>query len=122
MKIQSVPELKAYQLELNAQVREKSEKESGGDRQNPKDQAPPRVFEVTEEKVEQAMSNFLTDSETKYSGLLASLEGKGPGLRVILKDGTGTVIRQFTGEEFLKLRVESQEDGRKSGKILDRKL
>jgi hypothetical protein len=125
MKIQPIPELKSYQIELNSQVRDRGDKEGGSQNQqdprNPKKQKP-QIFEVTEEKLEQAMGSFQVDTGSTHSGLTASLEGKGPGLRVLLKDGTGAVIRQFTGEEFLKLRVESQEDGRKSGKIIDRKL
>jgi hypothetical protein len=78
-------------------------------------------FDVTDEKVQAAITDFKTDSMTQAQGLNAEVEGQGFGLRVVLKDGRGAVVRQFTGEEFLKLR-EVARDGRKNGKILDQKF
>jgi len=86
--------------------------------QNDKDQPP---FEVTDQKVADAMKAFQSDAQAKEAGISASLMGQGPGLKVVLLDGSGVVIRQFTGEEFVKIR-EAANGGKSPGKILDRKL
>jgi hypothetical protein len=78
------------------------------------------VFEVTDEKVGSAIDAFRRDTQAQARGLSAEMMGKGPGLRVTLKDGSGAIVRQFTGEEFLKLREATA--GRASGKILDQKI
>lgn len=78
--------------------------------------------EVNENTVGQAVQSFKSDTLAQANGLDASMEGNGPGLRVVLKDGTGSVVRQFTGEEFVRLREAASSDGTKRGKILDRKL
>jgi len=88
--------------------------------QSKQEEAP--VIEVTSEKVIQAVEAFQKDAQTQSNGLNASVTGQGPGLRVVLTDGNGSVIRQFTGEEFLKLRQGLGKDGRSRGKILDQKL
>jgi hypothetical protein len=75
-----------------------------------------------QEKVKQALSAFSSDTQALANGLTASVTGSGPGLKVILRDGTGAVIRQFTGEEFLRMREAASQDGRNRGKILDQKL
>ena len=80
----------------------------------------PAIFEVSDEKVGAAIEAFKADVQTQANGLNAQAQGQGPGLRVILKDGTGAVVRQFTGEEFLRLR-EIASIGRVPGKILDQK-
>lgn len=77
------------------------------------------------EKIEKALEWFAKDSQARKNGLTADKDGKGPGLRVILKDAAGAVIRRLTPGEFLKLQ-EAQanptiETVRMSGKILDRK-
>jgi hypothetical protein len=51
----------------------------------------------------------------------ASVSGKGPGLRVVLRDQGGGIIRQLSGEEFLRLREAAAEAGTRRGKILDQK-
>ena len=51
-----------------------------------------------------AVTAFATELQNQTAGLSASMSGQGPGLKVVLKDGSGAVIRQPTGEEFLKLR------------------
>lgn len=79
------------------------------------------LFEVTDEKVGSAIQAFQEDQQAKANGLRAELDGKGPGLRVLLKDGSGTVVRQFTGEEFLQMR-DAVKQGRTRGKILDQKI
>lgn len=78
--------------------------------------------EASEEDVLSAVAQFEADQLSQKNGISASMEGGGPGLKVVLKDGTGTVIREFTGEEFLKLRETVSQEGRSSGKILDQKV
>ena len=80
-----------------------------------------QVFDVSDEKVGVAIEAFRRDGQAQAHGLSAEMVGKGPGLRVTLKDGSGAIVRQFTGEEFLKLR-EATALGRPSGKILDQKV
>lgn len=72
------------------------------------------------EKLGRELDSFTQEASSQAYGLNARMEGTGPGLRVTLKDGTGAVIRQFTGEEFLQLREAAQTSGR--GRILDKKL
>lgn len=77
------------------------------------------------DKIEKALEWFAKDTQARANGLIAEKDGKGPGLRVILKDAGGAIIRCLTPGEFLKLQ-ESQtnptlETVRMSGKILDRK-
>jgi hypothetical protein len=79
------------------------------------------VFEVTDEAISAAILAFRSDNQAQTQGIEAEKQGEGPGLRVILKDGTGAIIRQLTGEEFLRLREAASQDGRVSGKILDQK-
>jgi hypothetical protein len=81
------------------------------------------TFEVTDDKVKAAMESFAHDEQALAAGLTVDPVGKGPGLRVVLKDGTGAIVRQFTGEEFVKLR-EAAANGtpHAPGKLLDRKL
>jgi uncharacterized FlaG/YvyC family protein len=76
----------------------------------------------SQEKMSEAVKEFSSDSQAQLNGLSASLEGSGPGLKVILKDGTGQVVRQFTGPEFVQLRNSVPKEGHSNGKILDRKL
>ena len=90
------------------------------DGKNPKKD--PEQFEVDEEKVKAAISAFGSDAQTQVHGLSASSVGAGPGLKVVLKDGSGAVVRQLTGEEFLRLREAAGTDARVRGKILDQKL
>lgn len=74
------------------------------------------------QKVTEAIESFQADEATVANGLKASIEGHGPGLRIILKDINGGVVRQFTGEEFLKLRSAAAPGAHRNGKILDQKL
>lgn len=78
--------------------------------------------EVNDERINAALDAFGKDAQNQSSGLSVSREGTGPGLRVVLKDVNGDVVRQFTGEEFLKLRASSSQDVKSRGKILDQKL
>lgn len=79
-----------------------------------------RDAEAASAKVDSAVSSFGRETDAIANGLSAEVEGKGPGLRVTLKDGRGAVIRQFTGEEFVRLREAASGTGR--GKLLDKKL
>ena len=88
--------------------------------QKKKDQDPEEV-PVTDETVQDAINAFGADSMNQSSGLSASMEGHGPGLKVVLKDGNGGVLRSVSGEEFLKLR-EAIASGARSGRILDQKV
>jgi len=78
-------------------------------------------FEASLEAVEAAVEGFADDRMNSNNGLSASTEGSGPGLRVVLKDPSGGVLRSVSGEEFLKLR-EAAQSGVKSGRLLDRKV
>lgn len=89
------------------------------DARNPDENS--EVFEVSDEKVGAAIESFRTDAQAQANGLKAQVEGQGPGLKITLKDGSGAVVRQFTGEEFIKLR-EAASTGRSRGKILDQKV
>lgn len=81
--------------------------------------------DLTEEqkaaRVRDEVARFKGEAYAVSNGLEPSMEGKGPGLRVVLKDGRGAIVRQFTGEEFLKMR-EAAESGHRQGKILDQKV
>ncbi len=72
-----------------------------------------------EAKVFAATLELANDDGITAHGLIPEVQGTGPGLRVTLKDGRGAVVRQFTGEEFLRLR-EAATGNR--GKLLDKKL
>ncbi len=73
------------------------------------------------QEIEKAVGAFGEDVQARASGLSATAEGSGPGLRIVLKDSAGSVVRQFTGEEFLELRKVAGKDSRARGKILDQK-
>jgi hypothetical protein len=77
-------------------------------------------FEASIEDVEAAVDGFSGDKMNSNHGISASTEGAGPGLRVVLKDASGGVLRSVSGEEFLRLR-EAAHSGAKSGRLLDRK-
>jgi hypothetical protein len=77
-------------------------------------------IQVTDENVNAAMATFQADQQTQAQGIAAEVQGTGPGLRVVLKDGSGATIRSLSGEEFLRLR-EATHDVRISGKIFDQK-
>lgn len=98
--------------------------QSGQNRQeNPKHQKKdePEVHEVSDQNVGAAIQAFQRDQQARANGLQAEMNGKGPGLRVVLKDGSGAIVRQFTGEEFLQMQ-EAAKQGQSRGRILDRKI
>jgi hypothetical protein len=74
--------------------------------------------------IDDAVQSFTEDAAAQAQGLSATVEGTGPGLRIQVKDCNGTVLRQFSGEEFLRLReaTSAQGPGLRRGKILDQKL
>ncbi len=131
MKIQSV----TGNLGYFGAVREKQDGASSGherspDGQNKQSKNPQQDFSnsnfeeeiPTQEVMSDALKAFGTDSQAQLNGLSASVEGSGPGLKVILKDEKGKVVRQFTGAEFVQLRNSVPREGHFRGKILDRKL
>jgi uncharacterized protein YlxW (UPF0749 family) len=125
LKISGVSEALRF---LNA-VREKADAEErdGGRERESRDQArKDSQAEASQENVGKAIEAFEADPQTKLSGIHASVQGKGPGLRVTLTDCNGAVLRQLSGEEFLRLReAASGQDSngiRGRGKILDQKL
>jgi hypothetical protein len=78
---------------------------------------------VTEEQIKAAVEAFGVDEQAAAAGLHVDQIGSGPGLRVILRDVSGNVVRQFSGTEFVKLReVSGGRTLHAPGKILDRKL
>ena len=77
---------------------------------------------VTEEDVRQAIGQFQTQLERDHlSAVHAEAEGTGPGLRVLLKDSEGKLLKAMTGTEFVKMREHDVVEPPKKGKILDRK-
>lgn len=117
MKVNSAPRTFGS-IDRDAPKREKNREE-----QQKKDESgsDARSFSavLNEDTVGTAVEAFAHDSEVLASGLNAAVEGQGPGLRVTLKDGRGAILRQFTGEEFVRLR-EAAAGPR--GKLLDKKL
>lgn len=105
------------------------EKKDGGDghpreqkqkQQNKDDSDENQKFHVDEESLGAAVNEFQVEDAAKSNGLQANMSGNGPGLKVVLTDATGQVVRQFTGEEFLKLREAAQAP--KRGRLLDQKF
>jgi len=74
--------------------------------------------EQEKQAVEKAVFDFQTESKSQQHGLQANLS---PGLKVVLSDINGNVIRQFEAAEFLKLRTGGKQDTRGRGKLLDQK-
>jgi hypothetical protein len=108
-------------------VEERDNPSGGGNQQHPhrdpdKDQAPSEPIVVEDATVSAAVEAFQKDAQTQAAHLTAVVNGRGPGLRVVLKDPNGTVVRQFTAREFLEMRQATRTDGRIRGKILDQKL
>lgn len=92
-------------------------------KQNPEPQEGEQKFaDLKEETLDQAVEAFEAESQTRSKGLNVNVKGVGPGLKVVLTDGSGAVVRQFTGEEFLRLREAASRDSRARGKILDQKF
>jgi hypothetical protein len=85
--------------------------------------SPDDAAAVTEQQIQAAVEAFGVDEQAAAAGLHVDQIGSGPGLRVILKDVSGNVVRQFSGTEFVRLReVSGGRTLHAPGKILDRKL
>jgi len=110
------------QPQLAVKVQEKSDSSGQFQKQmNQQEKQQKQEEEVlTEEEKQKRLQAAI--EEFTAGGLSATPTGTGPGLKVILKDGSGAVIRQMTGEEFLELRETAKGDGRARGKILDQKF
>jgi hypothetical protein len=91
-------------------------------KQDSESQSDEEEVSVEPAKVDQALESFRLDAQAQVNGLVASKIGNGPGLKVVLKDQAGSIVRQFTGQEFIKLRSLTPRDQPSRGKILDRKL
>ncbi|MBS1959790.1 MAG: hypothetical protein JST80_09985 [Bdellovibrionales bacterium] len=120
MRVNSVPQI----VQAFERVTGKPQDKQGGAGQNAyerqqkreeKQQEQPNEFEVI-----QAAESYVADELNHEHGITATTEGQGPGLRVTLKDAQGGVLRNVSGEEFLKLR-EAVRNGARSGRILDQK-
>ncbi|HUP55954.1 MAG TPA: hypothetical protein VM598_00775 [Bdellovibrionota bacterium] len=121
MKITSLPEI----FRFTNRVQEKPDGQSahdGSQQNDPERKKEEEAAEATPEELNAAIATFQADPQTREAGLTAEPVSGGPGLKVVLKDGTGSVVRQFTGEEFLKLREAASKDTRMRGKILDQKF
>ena len=116
-----------------SQIRGKKDGDASGQQKHHQDQPKKdqesfdEALEVSQQKLEEAVEGFSKDAQAQQNGLSVATSGDGPGLRVTLKDGSGSVVRQFTGEEFLRLRIaatgsSTSKDGPARGKLLDRKL
>ncbi len=92
-----------------------------GQQQKKNDQEGSRE-ELTAKEVDQAAEEFQNDAQNQASGISATVVANGLGLKVVLKDGSGAVVRQLSGEEFMKLREATTQGTPGRGKILDQKL
>jgi hypothetical protein len=110
--------LRTNEASGDAQKRERSKDGSPDDAKDEK-QDPKESPEVFAAELNTAVDEFAQADAVAANGLQAEVVGQGPGLRVTLKDGRGAVVRQFTGEEFLRLR-DAASAGR--GRLLDKKL
>lgn len=108
------------------QVQEKREDRSGGKQQQERRKegsaSEDAASEISDQKIGDAVREFAGDAQARAAGLSAATEGNGPGLRVVLKDINGSVIRQYTGEEFLRLRQGVSKNIPARGKLLDQKF
>lgn len=114
------------------QLREKKHENSKGnvvidleaDYESPDQQSGGEEFsqELDEETLNQALESFQAENALHGAGIKAARVGDGPGLKILLQDSHGVLIKQFTGEEFLKLRQSAQLGPHVRGKILDHKL
>ncbi len=89
-----------------------------------KDQPPEQKVsaQLKKEHLQQTIEEWKTDIQNHQHPLQISQIGQGPGLKIVLKNASGSVIRELSGEEFIKLRETAQQDHKQRGKILDQKL
>ena len=93
----------------------------GGTQKDSKDEFR-RLLELRQ-KIDAEVERFSGEEIAQKKGLHARCVGEGPGLKVLLEDGVGNVVRRMTGDEFLEIREKVKSQivlGR--GKLLDRKL
>ncbi len=100
----------------DALKREKRKNES--DAKDPNEPDSEKEY-ASEAELQAAVGEFTQEAGAAAPELQTQVSGQGPGLRVVLRDGRGAIVRQFTGEEFLRLR-EAAAGGR--GNLLDKKL
>ena len=100
---------------------QKHHDQTPSEQQAASDQAVALNDEQERQAVEKAVSDFQTEAQSQQHGLKASISGNTPGLRVVLSDVNGNVIRQFEGQEFVRLRSSGARDSRGRGKLLDQK-
>lgn len=114
--------IQAPQFQLFERVSGKPNDKQGGAGQNAyeQQQKKERKEEPTEQEFLQAVETYGADPTNLENGITATPEGQGPGLRVVLKDAQGGVLRNVSGDEFLKLR-EAVRNGARSGRLLDQK-
>jgi len=102
--------------------RDSSKKEQDPEKSKKKNEE----FVVSDEQIQKAIELFSHDQQAQQNGLSAAVAGKGPGLRVILKDSEGHVVRALSPTEFVVLQSEAKvtptEVTKGVGKLLDRKV
>lgn len=122
MKITSFADIVRFPDRVQEKTDARDRRDSQHQQQPNSDQQKRRQEPADPQQVDQAMQEFAQDAQAQAHGLTVSASGQGPGLRVVLKDGSGAVLRQFTGEEFLRLREAAHGENRVRGKILDQKF
>ena len=98
---------------------DQNQKDSSSEQQNGEDRG--NRGQDTE-ALRQAVDAFHEDDVNRASGITAKIEGVAPGLVVVVSDVNGRRLRQFSGDEFMRLRNSAATDTRHRGKILDQKL
>ncbi len=83
--------------------------------------SPAGPTEPTPEMIDQAIRRFAEDSDQSKAMLSAEATGFGPGLRIVLKNQSGEVVRQLNGREFVALS-ENAASGTHRGRLLDKKI
>jgi uncharacterized FlaG/YvyC family protein len=101
--------------EFSQQFNQKNEQE------NKKEEEKEQLV-VSDENVSHAIEKFSKDEELSQHGIQMSMVGTGPGLKVILRDGSGAVIRQLSGEDFLRLKQLTDKDTHKHSRLLNTKV
>lgn len=119
------PDFSGYQKQVQGKDKAEQERDEfrhHQNQQNKKNEDDQEALEVTDESVAAAIESFQTDDLTQSSGITADSVGQGPGLKVVLKDTKGHVLKQLSGEEFIKLREKVSAERSVRGKILDQKV
>ena len=116
--------LKSARVQSKSDSAQSGGRNSQGQKQPGQDSHDPRDERNTasEQEVAAAIESFAQDKDAQKSGIRAEVEGAGPGLKVFLKDSSGSVLRQLSGLEFVQMREAAASDSRVRGKLLDQKL